>query len=75
MANHAKQASTIATQSTTILSLSDEFKRIQIRIIDKGVIGGRGGRSNDISKFLKYGYFWSHGYKVFYMSPDCKNKK
>ena len=72
---NVKQDSTISTQAIPILSLSDEFKRIQIRIINKGVIGGRGGRSNDISKFLKYGYFWSHGYKVLYMIPDCKNKK
>ena len=56
VANNSKQASTIATQATTILSLSDEVKQIQLRIINKGVRGGRGGKSEDVSKFMKGGY-------------------
>ena len=56
VATNAKQASTISTQATTILSLLDEVKKIQLKIINKGVRGGRGGKSEDVSKFMKGGY-------------------
>ena len=72
---NSRQASTIATQATTILSLINKSKQIQLRIINKGGRGGIGGKSDDIKKCLKYGYFWLHVYKVSHMRPDCKIKK
>ena len=45
---NVKQASTIATQATTILSLSDEVNQLQLSIINKGGRGGRGGKYDDI---------------------------
>ena len=74
VATNAKQASTIATQATTILVLSDKVKKLQLSIINKGVRDGRGGNSDNARKFLKDGYCWSHGYKVSHMAPDCNNK-
>ena len=43
-ATNTKQASTIATQSTTILHLSYEFKQLQLIIINKQGRVGIGGK-------------------------------
>ena len=40
MTTNTKQASTITTQATTILALSDEVKQLQLSIINKGGAGG-----------------------------------
>ena len=40
VATNANQASIISIKSTTIISLSDEFKKLQLRIIN---ISNRGG--------------------------------
>ena len=74
VATNAKKASTIATQATTILVLSDKVKKLQLSIINKGVRDGRGGNSDNARKFLNDGYCWLHGYKVSHMVPDCNNK-
>ena len=50
LGTNSKQASTIATQSTNILSLSDEVKKIQLRITKKGRSSGRGGNSDNVRK-------------------------
>ena len=57
VATNAKQASTIATQVTTILELSDELNQLQLRIINKGGRGGRVVNSGNVRKFLKDVYF------------------
>ena len=53
---NTKQASIIATQATTVLDLSDEAKQQQLRIINKEVKGDIRGKSNNTTKFTKYGY-------------------
>ena len=53
---NAKKASTIDTQATTILSLSDKLKKLQLSITNRGSRGGRGGNFDEVIKFLKDGY-------------------
>ena len=56
---NSNQASTITTQATTqattILSLSYEVKIHQLRITNRSGRSGRGGKSNNVTKFLKDG--------------------
>ena len=48
MATNSKKASTISTQGTTIITLSDEVNQLQLRIVNKGGRGGIGGRSDNV---------------------------
>ena len=52
---NAKQATTIATQTTTIQNLSVEVRQLQLKISTRGGRGGISGKSDDVSKFLKDG--------------------
>ena len=54
MATNTEQATTIATQYTTTQNLSIELKKIQIKLDNRC---GIGGKSNEISKWLKGGYW------------------
>ena len=72
--NNSKQASTISTQAITIISLSDEVKKLQLKITDKGGRGGIGGKSDNSRKFLKDRYCYLHSFKVSHMRPDCNTK-
>ena len=75
MTKNTTQDSNIATQATTILALSDEFKKLQLKITDKGGRGGIGVNSDNSRKCLKDRYCYSHGYKVSHIRPDCKKKE
>ena len=75
VANNYKQSSNISMKANNIPTLSDESKKRQLRIINRGSRGGRGGKSDDARKFPKDGYCWSHGYKVLHMSSDYRNNE
>ena len=53
---NSKQDSNISKQAITTLALSNEVKQLQIRIINKGGRGSRGGKYDDVRKCLKDGY-------------------
>ena len=70
VATNVKQAANIAKQDTPIHTLTGEVKKIQLKLANRG---GRGVKSDNIRKCLKYGYFWSQGYNLSHMRPDWKN--